>query len=58
MTLKEFIENAGKYLGEMIGKRFTGKVTFTVNFREGGIANANVNIEHSLQRYASEEPHD
>jgi len=49
MGLKEFIDTLGSYLVDWITRKFTGKITFTLNFRDGGIGSVNVNVEHQLK---------
>lgn len=50
MTIKEFLETVGQYIGEFLAKRFTGKIVITLNIRSGGIANVNVTVDHALQK--------
>lgn len=50
MSLKEFIEAAGRYLAKIISEKFCGKVVITLNFNQGGIGNVHVSTEHQLQK--------
>lgn len=50
MNLQEFIKTIAQYVGDYLSKRFTGKIVLTVNIRDGGIANVNVQVEHQLQK--------
>lgn len=54
MNLKDFIESVAQYIGEYLAKKFTGKIVFTLNLREGGIANVNVTVDHTLTRSSPE----
>lgn len=55
MTLEEFIGIITGYLREWLSKRFTGKITFTLNFRDGGIGSVNVTVDHQLRRPEGDE---
>ena len=50
MSFKEFLDAIVKYITDYINQRFTGKIVFTINFREGGIANVKVEVEHELKK--------
>jgi len=54
MNLKDFIESVAQYVGEYLSKKFTGKIIFTLNLREGGIANVNVTVDHVLTKPSPE----
>jgi hypothetical protein len=50
MNLEEFMAVIKRYLGEWLVKRFTGRIVFTINLRDGGIGSVNVTVDHQLQK--------
>ena len=49
-TLKDLAENIVKYLTRYCQRRFTGRIIFSVNIRDGGIGNIDVEIKHKLTK--------
>ena len=50
MSIQEFMSTMVKYLSEWISKKFTGKIVFTLNMRDGGIASVHVTVDHQLKK--------
>lgn len=50
MPLKEFIQAISKVVIEKLGGRFTGKISFSVNIKDGNICNTDVEIKTKLER--------
>lgn len=50
MSVQEFMAAVVKYLTEWLHKKFTGKIVFTLNMRDGGIASVHVTVDHQLKK--------
>ncbi len=50
MSITEFIETVTKYLVKYLANKFSGKITITINAREGGIGSVQVSTLHSLTK--------
>lgn len=45
----EFLDAAETYLERLRSERMTGKLTFTLDLKDGGIGRVSVNIDHDLK---------
>lgn len=54
MNIQEFVMAAAKCLAEYLSKKFTGKITFTLNINQGGIGNVHVMVDHPLKKEGEE----
>lgn len=48
MSLKEALERAGRCLAAAASRRFTGRITFTLHLRQGGIAKVTAQEEYDM----------
>lgn len=49
MKADEFLNAAEKYLERLKAERMTGKITFSLDLKDGGIGRVGVNIDHDLR---------
>jgi len=52
----EFLEAADIYLDRLRSEGMTGKLTFTLDLRDGGIGRVGVNIDHDLKASQKKKP--
>lgn len=48
MSIKHAVELISKYIGKYLSERFTGKLTFVLNCREGGIGKLSLQVDRDL----------
>lgn len=49
MRKQEFLEAAENYLERLETESMTGKLTFSLDLKDGGIGRVGVNIDHDLR---------
>ena len=49
MKKEDFLEAADTYLERLKGETMTGKLTFCLDLKDGGIGRVGVNIDHDLK---------
>jgi hypothetical protein len=55
-TLKRIAERVTSYLADYAARKFTGRIVFAFDFRDGGVAHIGIETKQSMARGGDGEP--